>query len=77
MTVKRIGHRYIDAASGKTLDVWFPRANTQIARSCLAQKVGVINSDFVEVELEIDGAPQNIEDAYLRSRQPCCFYQWR
>ena len=25
MTVKRIGHRYIDAASGKTLDVWFPR----------------------------------------------------
>ncbi|GGZ47276.1 DapH/DapD/GlmU-related protein [Paraglaciecola chathamensis] len=66
MTVKRIGHRYIDAASGKTLDVWFPRANTQIARSCLAQKVGVINSDFVEVELEIDGAPQNIEDAYLR-----------
>jgi 2,3,4,5-tetrahydropyridine-2-carboxylate N-succinyltransferase len=66
MTVKRIGHRYIDATSGKTLDVWFPRANTQIARSCLAQKVGVINSDFVEVELEIDGAPQNIEDAYLR-----------
>ncbi|GAC34457.1 DapH/DapD/GlmU-related protein [Paraglaciecola polaris] len=66
MTVKRIGHRYIDAESGKTLDVWFPRANTQIARSCLAQKVGLINSDFVEIELEIDGAPQTIEDAYLR-----------
>lgn len=66
MTVKRIGHRYIDAASGKTLDVWFPRANIQIARSCLAQKVGLINSDFVEIELEIDGAPKTIEDAYLR-----------
>ncbi|WP_166424150.1 DapH/DapD/GlmU-related protein [Paraglaciecola sp. 20A4] len=66
MTVKRIGHRYIDAASGKTLDVWFPRANTQIARSCLAQKVGLISSDFVEIELEIDGAPKTIEDAYLR-----------
>lgn len=66
MTVKRIGHRYIDAASGKTLDVWFPRANTQLARSCVAQKVGLIKSDFVEIEIDIDGAPQNIEDAYLR-----------
>ncbi|MFQ3198898.1 MAG: 2,3,4,5-tetrahydropyridine-2-carboxylate N-succinyltransferase [Paraglaciecola sp.] len=66
MTVKRIGHRYIDAASGKTLDVWFPRANTQLARSCVAQKVGILKSDFVEIEIDIDGAPQTIEDAYLR-----------
>ncbi|MFT6899802.1 MAG: 2,3,4,5-tetrahydropyridine-2-carboxylate N-succinyltransferase [Paraglaciecola sp.] len=66
MTVKRIGHRYIDAASGKALDVWFPRANTQLARSCVAQKVGIIKSDFVEIEIDIDSAPQTIEDAYLR-----------
>jgi len=66
MTVKRIGHRYIDAASGKTLDVWFPRANTQLARSCVAQKVVILKSDFVEIEIDIDGAPQTIEDAYLR-----------
>ena len=66
MTVKRIGHRYIDAASGKTLDVWFPRTNTQLPRSCLAQKVGIIKSDFVEIDINIDNAPHTIEDAYLR-----------
>lgn len=66
MTIKRIGHRYIDANSGKTLDVWFPRSNKEIARNCLAQKVGAIKSDFVEVELEIDDAPKSAEDAYLR-----------
>ena len=67
MTIKRIGHRYIDSASGKTLDVWFPRSNKEIARSCLAQKVGLIKSDFVTVEIEsVDDAPKSVEDAYLR-----------
>jgi len=67
MTIKRIGHRYIDSASGKTLDVWFPRSNKEIARSCLAQKVGLIKSDFVEVEIaSVDDAPKSAEDAYLR-----------
>lgn len=67
MTIKRIGHRYIDSASGKTLDVWFPRSNKEIARSCLAQKVGLIKSDFVTVTIEsVDDAPASVEDAYLR-----------
>ena len=67
MTIKRIGHRYIDSASGKTLDVWFPRSNKEIARSCLAQKVGLIKSDFVTVEIaSVDDAPASVEDAYLR-----------
>ncbi len=67
MTIKRIGHRYIDSASGKTLDVWFPRSNKEISRSCLAQKVGLIKSDFVTVEIEsVDDAPKSVEDAYLR-----------
>lgn len=67
MTIKRIGHRYIDIKSGKTIDTWFPRSNKEIARSCLAQKVGVIKSDFVEVEIEsIDDAPKSTEEAYLR-----------
>ena len=67
MTIKRIGHRYIDSASGKTLDVWFPRSNKEIARSCLAQKVGLIKSDFVTVEINsVDDAPKSVEDAYLR-----------
>nr|CAA6820540.1 MAG: 2,3,4,5-tetrahydropyridine-2,6-dicarboxylate N-succinyltransferase (EC [uncultured Thiotrichaceae bacterium] len=66
MTIKRIGHRYIDVASGKTIDTWFPRSNKEIARSCLAQKVGVIKGDFVEIEIDVDAAPQSTEDAYLR-----------
>jgi 2,3,4,5-tetrahydropyridine-2-carboxylate N-succinyltransferase len=66
MTITRTGHRYIDVASGKTLDVWFSRSNKQIARSCLASKVGLIKGDFVEVTLEIDAEPQSAEDAYLR-----------
>ncbi|RVU86175.1 tetrahydrodipicolinate succinyltransferase [Leucothrix sargassi] len=66
MTIKRIGHRYIDSNSGKVLDVWFPRSNKEIARNCLAQKVGLIKGDFVEVEINIDDAPTSAEDAYLR-----------
>ncbi len=67
MTIKRIGHRYSDSKSGTTIDVWFPRSNKKIARSCLAQKVGLIKSDFVEVEIQsVDDAPQSAEEAYLR-----------
>ncbi len=67
MTIKRSGHRYIDIESGKTIDTWFPRSNKQIARSCLAQKVGLIKSDFVEVEIaSLDDAPKSTEEAYLR-----------
>jgi 2,3,4,5-tetrahydropyridine-2-carboxylate N-succinyltransferase len=67
MTLKRIGHRYIDVKSGTTLDTWFPRSNSKIARSCLAQKVGLIKSDFITVEIDsVDDAPKTVEDAYLR-----------
>ena len=67
MTIKRIGHRYIDVNSGTTLDTWFPRSNQRIARSCLAQKVGLIKSDFIEVEIaSVDDVPESVEDAYLR-----------
>jgi len=67
MSIKRIGHRYSDASTGKTLDVWFPRSNTQIARSCLAQKVGLIKSDFVEIEINsVEDTPASAEEAYLR-----------
>ena len=67
MTIKRIGHRYSDVNTGTTLDVWFPRSNTKISRNCLAQKVGLIKSDFVEIEINsVDDAPKSVEDAYLR-----------
>ncbi|MFW5426442.1 MAG: DapH/DapD/GlmU-related protein [Methylophagaceae bacterium] len=67
MTIKRIGHRYSDSKSGATIDVWFPRSNKEIARSCLALKVGLIKGDFVEVEIQsVDDAPKSAEEAYLR-----------
>ena len=67
MTTKRIGHRYIDIATEKTIDTWFPRSNKAIARSCLAQTLGLIKSDFVEVEIDsFEDAPLSTEDAYLR-----------
>jgi 2,3,4,5-tetrahydropyridine-2-carboxylate N-succinyltransferase len=66
MTITRTGHKYIDVESSKTLDVWFPRSNKAISRSCLASKVGLISGDFVEVSIEVDEAPKSPEDAYLR-----------
>lgn len=66
MTITRTGHRYIDVESTKTLDVWFPRSNKAISRSCLASKVGLISGDFVEISIEVDEAPKSAEDAYLR-----------
>lgn len=66
MTITRTGHKYIDVESSKTLDVWFPRSNKAISRSCLASKVGLISGDFVEISIEVDEAPKSPEDAYLR-----------
>lgn len=67
MKISRIGHRYSDVQSGKTLDVWFPRDNKKLARSCLAEKVGIIKSDFITVDIDsLDEAATSAEEAYLR-----------
>lgn len=67
MKISRTGHRYLDSESGKTLDVWFSRSTKALSRSCLAEKVGLIKSDFVTVEIEsLDLPPESAEDAYLR-----------
>lgn len=67
MTIKRIGHRYRDCETGKTLDVWFPKSNIRKSRGCLAEKHGFIVADFVEIEVsEIQVAPKTAEEAYLR-----------
>lgn len=34
MSISRIGHRYVDSESKKTIDTWFPSGNQQINRSC-------------------------------------------
>jgi 2,3,4,5-tetrahydropyridine-2-carboxylate N-succinyltransferase len=64
--MKRWGHRYIDVESEATLDTWFPRGNERRARSSLAERVGIIRSDFVEVAVDADSPPQTTEDVYLR-----------
>jgi len=66
MIYKRIGHRYIDLETNTTLDTWYARDNQSISRSCLAQKVGLITSDIVEVETDLDTPPKSVEDAYLK-----------
>lgn len=67
MTIKRTGHRYRDTSTGKTIDVWFPASGSGKKRGCLAEKVGVIAGDFVDVAIEsIDAPPVSTEDAYLR-----------
>ena len=65
--LKRTGHRYIDVESGRTLDTWYPRNNAAPVRHCLAEQLGLIRGDVVEVELaSLDLAPVSTEDAYLR-----------
>ncbi len=65
--MKRIGHRYKDIATGTTLDTWFASDNQKIPRACLAVKVGMIEADFIEVEIEDLAQPaKSVEEAYLR-----------
>ncbi len=65
--MKRWGHRYQDAATGTPLDVWFPKSNKPMKRGCLAEKLGLIQSDNIEVDLpDISSPPTSVEDAYLR-----------
>ena len=67
MVIQRTGHRYRDTETGKTIDVWFPVSGTRKSRSCLAEKVGLISGDFVDVVIDsLDAAPVSTEDAYLR-----------
>lgn len=67
MPFQRIGHRYRDTDSGKTLDVWYPPSNSPKRRGCLAEKLGLIASDFVDTRIEtLDAPPGSTEDAYLR-----------
>jgi len=67
MAIQRTGHRYRDTYTGKTIDVWFATSGAGKKRSCLAEKVGLISGDLVEVVIEsIEAPPVSTEDAYLR-----------
>jgi 2,3,4,5-tetrahydropyridine-2,6-dicarboxylate N-succinyltransferase len=65
--ITRMGHRYRDTASGKTLDVWYPRNGERIARHCPAEKLGLIEGDFVTITmLPPEVSPASTEEVYLR-----------
>jgi len=67
MQIQRIGHRYRDTETDKTIDVWFAASNSRMNRHCPAEKAGLITGDFVEVTIEsLDEAPLSAEDAWLR-----------
>lgn len=67
MSINRIGHRYIDTETGKTIDAWFPSTNKETRRSCLAEKAGLVRGEFIEQSIaSLDEPPTSTEDAYLR-----------
>lgn len=71
MTITRKGHHYIDVETNTVLDAWFPldadNKLDDIKRSCLAEKVGLIRGEAVEVTIDsLADAPKNTDDAYLR-----------
>ena len=67
MAIQRTGHRYRDTETGKTIDVWFPTSGGRKHRHCLAEKIGLISGDFVDVAIKsLDEPPVSTEDAYLR-----------
>ena len=67
MELQRRGHRYRDVETGATLDTWFPKAQTEAVRHCLAEKHGLVKGDHVEVTIRhLDDRPASTEDAWLR-----------
>lgn len=67
MNTARIGHRYVEMETGKTIDTWFPGSNAKARRSCLAEKVGLIKGEFIEQSIgSLDEPPTSTEEAYLR-----------
>ncbi len=66
MTISETGHSFIDS-SGARLDAWFPQGGAEPKRACLAEELGLIGSESVEVSIEsLDAAPVDAADAYLR-----------
>lgn len=69
MTVipRRQGHRFIDTATGRTIDVWYPRTGVRPARGAQAEEIGLIRGELVEVDWpDYEKAPSTVECAYLR-----------
>jgi len=64
--VRRKGHRYVDVASGATLDAIYG-PDEFLVRSCLAEKYGFVRGEKFEIEADVLESPiASVEDAFLR-----------
>lgn len=67
MKIQRTGHRYRDVETGKTIDVLFAQDVALCERGCLAEKLGLISGDLVDVVINsLSDPPTSTEDCYLR-----------
>ena len=67
MSITAVGHSYFDVETDTQLDVWYPNPGVDPSRSCLAEKLGLIQGRVVEVTIEdLDAPAANLSDAYLR-----------
>ncbi|MEM7325936.1 MAG: DapH/DapD/GlmU-related protein [Actinomycetota bacterium] len=67
MTTTATGHSYVDVASGTRLDVWYPGEGVAPARTCLAEKLGLIRGEVITTTIEdLQAPPADAADAYLR-----------
>lgn len=63
--IEKHGLRYVDVESGKTIEAYFP-IESDVTRSCLARKYGLIRSEEFSIEINLGIAIQSTEDAYAR-----------
>ena len=67
MTITAVGHSYFDVETDTQLDVWYPSSGVDPNRSCMAEKLGLVQGRVVEVVIEdIDAQAEDLADAYLR-----------
>ena len=67
MTITAVGHSYFDAETDTQLDVWYPNSGVDPNRSCMAEKLGLVQGRLVEVAIEdVDAQAEDLSDAYLR-----------
>ena len=52
MTITAIGHSYFDVETDTQLDVWYPSSGVDPNRSCMAEKLGLVQGRVVEVAIE-------------------------
>jgi len=67
MFIQRQGHHYRDAATGQTLDMWYPESNGEPVRGSLAERLSVIVGDVIDTGIvSIVQHAASVEDIFLR-----------